>query len=252
MAKLSYLIATKNNGHIISETINSLLCQSNSDWEAIIVDDHGNDNTEEVIISCNDKRLKYFKLNDTHGHGECCARNYAAILANSDVVAIMDSDDICYPERNKITLEHFEKDPGLDVFYGNIDIWEVKNNVIRDRKTPIAPFSLERLKTTSFIPHPTVAMRREVLLENPYNPYFRIASDYELMSRLAIMGKKFSYTEEKILKYRLGQQNASAGSEIKQSITKKYDLLVKMLRGWSEYDCEILFQIEQLEKDAGY
>jgi glycosyltransferase involved in cell wall biosynthesis len=252
MARLSYLIATKNNGHIISETIESFLSQSDSDWEAVIVDDHGNDNTEEVINNYGDGRLKYFRLSDTHGHGECCARNYATILASSEVVAIMDSDDICYPNRNKITLDYFDKDTELDVFYGNLDIWEEESNIVRDRKNPIAPFSLERLKTSSFIPHPTVAMKRELLLRNPYNAYFRIASDYELMSRLASMGKKFSFTEEKILKYRLGNQNASAGSDLKQKITYNYDLLVKMLRGWADYDSEILSKIEKLEKEAGY
>jgi len=246
MPKISYLIATKNRAKLIGETLQSLVDQSEKDWEAIIIDDHGNDNTSEVIEKFADKRMKYYRLTDPHGHGASCARNFAAIRASAPIVAIIDSDDLCYPERSRATLEAFKKDPKLDVFYGDIDIWEEKKNIVRDRKTPHHPFSVERLLEVNFIPHSTVAMKRQILLDNPYNQFFRIAEDYDLLTRLAVAGKRFSFTSKKLVKYRLGDTNISGGG--KEGITKIYDSLVKMVRRRVPYDKEILDQIAEAER----
>lgn len=247
--KISYLIATKDRADMIAEAIQSMIEQDEKGWEAIIVDDNGSDNTREVVKSFQDNRLKYFKLPKVHGTGESCARNFAALHASAEIVAIMDSDDLVYPNRASLTIKAFEEDPDLDIFYGDIDLWDVGKDEIRDRKTPIAPFSLKRLLETFFIPHPTVAMRRSILLDNPYNQYFRIASDYDLMTRLAKQGYKFAYTTEKILKYRLGNQNVSGGG--KSELTQKYDLLVKMLRGKEKFNPSILQEIKELEEQSG-
>lgn len=242
--KISYLIATKDRADMIADTIKSLIAQDEKTWEAVIVDDNGSDNTREVVESFQDNRLRYFQLPEEHGAGESCARNFAALRANADIVAIMDSDDLVYPNRASATIQAFENDPDLEVFYGAIDLWDVEKNEIRDCKTAISPFSVERLLKLSFIAHPTVAMKREILLDNPYNQYFRIASDYDLLTRFAKQGRKFAYTNEKILRYRLGSQNISGKTEL----TGKYDLLVKMIRGQEEFNPALLDEIDELHQ----
>lgn len=243
--QISYLIATKNRSKIIGETLQSLIDQTISGWEAIVVDDHGNDNTEAVIKKIADKRIKYFRLTDAHGHGSSCARNMAAIYAQAPIVAILDSDDITYPNRTKITIDFFRKNPKLDIFYGDMHIWEQEKGIVRDRLTSISPFSVKRLLEVNFIPHSTVAMRRQVLIDNPYNQFFRLAQDYELLSRLAVDGKKFAFTKEKITKYRMHSDNISAVK--KGELSKKYVSLIKMMRGVVPYDNKILQEIEKLE-----
>jgi len=245
--EISFLIATRNRGRIIGETIDSLIAQENENWEAIIVDDHGSDDTEKIIAGYNDSRLKYFRLPDSHGMGACCARNFAAAEARADIVAIIDSDDIAYPNRVDVTLEAFKKHPSSDVFYAHIDIWEEETGIVRERKLPFTPFDLEKLKKDNFIPHSTVAMKRLVLLNNPYNSFFRLAEDYELTTRLAESGKKFCYSREKILKYRVSREGVSIGVD-KKEILKNYSLLIQMLRGWIKYDYQVIEKINQLEK----
>ncbi|MEK9156445.1 MAG: glycosyltransferase [Patescibacteria group bacterium] len=245
--KVSFIIATKNRAGLIGETIKSLLGQTVKEWEAIIVDDHGTDDTMEVVNQFRDNRLRYFKLIDAHGSGVSCARNFAALHAMADIATIMDSDDLCYPRRIELTLTAFQNDPDLDVFYGDIDIWEEDIGIVRDRKTPALPYSLERLRRTSFIPHPTVAIKRQVLINYPYNQYFRMAEDYELLTRLAVAGKKFGATSKKLVKYRQGKQNTSSAHESRKTLVEKYDSLVKMIRGWLSYDSAILAEIEELE-----
>lgn len=245
--KLSFIIATKNRDFLIKDTINSLLNQVDKNWEAIIIDDHGQDETEKIIRSFSDERLRYFRLLDAHGHGVCCARNFGTLQARADLVAILDSDDLAYPNRVTLTLDAFKNTPDADFFYGNLDVWEEETGIVRDRKTPFSPYSLERMKEMHYISQATVAMKRKVLLENPYNSFFRIAEDYELFSRIAILGKKFIFTDQKITKYRVGKNNASVG-ENKVEITKKYGLLVRMVRGWIPFDGRLLGEIEEMEK----
>jgi len=247
--KISFLIATKDRGDIIRDTIDSLITQKNPSWEAIIVDDHGTDNTEAIINSYEDERLRYYKLSDAHGMGASCARNFASMHANSSIVAILDSDDICYPNRVDVTSETFDKNSNADVFYANFDIWEESSGVIRDRKTPYTEFNLEKLKENNFIPHPTVAMKKEVLQNNPYNSYFKLVEDYELMTRLAVSGKKFISSPEKILKYRISESNISIGKDKKEYL-ENYSQMARKIRGWKieiSDPAQKLYGLEEIE-----
>lgn len=244
---ISFLIATRNRGRVIGETIDSLIGQKNKNWEAVIVDDHGNDDTEKIVATYNDSRLKYFRLPDSHGQGASCARNFAAAEAMAEIVTIIDSDDIAYPNRIDMTLEAFKKDPNGDIFYAHLDILEEETGIVRERKLPFIPFDLERLKKDNFIPHSTVATKKSVLLNNPYNSFFRLVEDYELTTRLAVSGKKFIYSREKILKYRVSQEGVSVGKD-KKEILKNYSLLIRMLRGWIKYNYQVIEKINKLEK----
>lgn len=244
--KISFIIATKNREEVIKDTINSMLDQTIENWEAVIVDDHGNDNTEEIVKSYQDDRLRYFYLPNAHGSGVNCARNFAAMQAKAEIVAILDSDDICYPNRVEITIKSFEKDKNAEVFYGNIDNWDERTGEVRDRAKPFTEFDLEILKEYNFISHPTVAMRKDVLQNNPYNPYFRLVEDYELMTRLAVLGKKFVWSSEKILKYRISANNSSIGDDKKELMTC-YSDLIHMLRGWRDFDYKVISKINDIE-----
>lgn len=247
MSKISFLIATRNRGELICETLESLLKQDISEWEAIIVDDHGSDNTKELIEKYNEKRFRYFCLNDAHGRGASCARNFGIIFADSEIISILDSDDLAYPHRARVTVEAFGKDPELDVFYSSFDMWNQKTGEVFERfRPPVYDFSIEKMKEKNYIPHCTLAIKKDVLLSNPYNQYFKIAEDYEMTSRLACAGKKFFHSKERLTKYRIAGQNISIGAE-KDDLVKSYDMLVKMVRGWVPFDKSLISKIEELE-----
>lgn len=247
--EISFIIATRNKGQVICDTIDSLITQNNKNWEAIIVDDHGDDNAELLIQKYNDPRLRHFRLDDDHGIGVCSARNFAVIQASSNIVAILDSDDIAYPDRIDITLETFKKNKDGDIFYAHLDIWEEESDVIRERELGFVPFDLEKFKQNNFIPHSSVAMKKQILLDHPYNTFFHLVEDYELMTRLACLGKKFIYSPQKILKYRLGKNNITVGKG-KKKLLEDYSLLVHMLRGWVKYDFNVVLNILYFEKKA--
>ena len=89
----SIIIPTYNRAALISDTINSCIGQSYANFEVIVVDDGGSDNTEEVIKNTysNESRIRYFwKENEERG----AARNFGIERAKGDYILFLDSDDL--------------------------------------------------------------------------------------------------------------------------------------------------------------
>ena len=103
---ISIIIPTRNRAHLIEDTLESVLNQSYSHWECIVIDDGSSDNTAEIVSAFNDERIKYFYQD----HGERSkARNYGLSLAKGDFIQFLDSDDILKSNKLKISIENLEK-----------------------------------------------------------------------------------------------------------------------------------------------
>lgn len=89
---ISIITPTYNCAQFIVETIKSVINQTYTNWEMIIVDDASNDNTEEVVKSIKDERIKYIRLKENSG--AATARNIAMENASGKFMAFLDSDDI--------------------------------------------------------------------------------------------------------------------------------------------------------------
>lgn len=89
---ISIITPTYNCAKYIKETINSVINQTYTNWEMIIVDDASNDNTEEIVKAIKDERIKYIRLKKNSG--AATARNIAMENAHGKYMAFLDSDDI--------------------------------------------------------------------------------------------------------------------------------------------------------------
>ena len=89
---VSVIIPTYNRGRLILDSINSVLNQTYKNIELIVVDDCSTDNTEEILKSINDSRIKYVKLEKNSG--ACIARNKGIELSTGEFIAFNDSDDL--------------------------------------------------------------------------------------------------------------------------------------------------------------
>ena len=205
MAKISIVTPTRDRDDLISETIESVIKQTEKDWQLIIVDDHSSaeDETEKVIKSFADKRILYFKLTDENGKGIVAARNFGIMLAKTELVTFLDSDDICYPERIELTLEAFAKE-SPDLTYGDLKRWDPETGEVTDQLPEFQPqkFDFKRFCEVDYILMSTVTTKRSILLEYPFNSFFRRAEDYDLLMRLAKRGYKFHYIDHPLIKYR--------------------------------------------------
>ncbi len=235
MPKISFVMPTKNRGKLISATIQTIIDQEEKDWELIVVDDHSDssDNTEEVISSFKDSRIKFFRIPQKWPGGIAAARNFGSQIASSPLIAPADSDDLYLPNRSKLIYETFMTEK-WDVFYADYDYYYKDTGEYKPRINPIENFNIELLQKFNFIPHPTSAYRTELAYQFPYNSFFVVAEDYDLFSRLATAGKKFYFCKEKVVHYVIHDSNISGGKDLKPT----YDKLVFNNRGWQNLERE--------------
>lgn len=94
---VSIIMPSWNTGKFIGESIQSVLNQTYKNWELIIVDDCSTDNTDEIVASFNDERIRYFR-NDKNS-GAALTRNRALCEARGEWIAFLDSDDLWMPKK---------------------------------------------------------------------------------------------------------------------------------------------------------
>ncbi len=108
---ITIIMATYNRAHFIVETLLSIQKQTFGDWECLIIDDGGTDNTPEVIapILAQDTRFQYMKRPETYLKGLPGCRNYGLDLAQGTFVIFFDDDDVVPPDNLKISLDFLQK-----------------------------------------------------------------------------------------------------------------------------------------------
>lgn len=105
---VSIIMPSYNTGQFIAETIESVLAQSYSDWELIIVDDCSTDGTDEVVGQyLTDTRIRYIK-NEINS-GAAVSRNRALREAKGKWIAFLDSDDLWEPDKLETQIVFMEK-----------------------------------------------------------------------------------------------------------------------------------------------
>lgn len=114
---VSIIMPSYNTGRFIRETIESVLAQSYSNWELIIVDDCSTDNTDYVVASfLTDERIRYIK--NEHNGGAAVSRNRALREAKGKWIAFLDSDDLWEPDKLQKQIS-FMKNNGYHFTYTN-------------------------------------------------------------------------------------------------------------------------------------
>ena len=104
---VSIITPTYNCARFLPETINSVLQQTYTNWEMLIVDDCSTDNTEEIVRSFKDERIKYYR--NEKNSGAAVSRNYALREAKGKWIAFLDSDDLWMPEKLERQIAFMEK-----------------------------------------------------------------------------------------------------------------------------------------------
>src|SRR5690348_10439254 len=116
---VSVIIPCYNYGHLVADTIQSILLQTYADVEVIVIDDGSKDNTEQVVQAMvqKDKRVSYHKFPNT-GLGE--SRNRGLSIAKGDFIQFLDADDLLEKRKFEIQLALFAEHPEADVVYGSV------------------------------------------------------------------------------------------------------------------------------------
>jgi glycosyltransferase involved in cell wall biosynthesis len=106
--KISIVMPAFNAGKYIREAIISVLCQTFTDFELIIINDGSTDNTSDIIASFTDKRV--YEIKNLH-QGVAASLNTGLAHARGKYIARFDADDICHPQRLETQFDFLEQNP---------------------------------------------------------------------------------------------------------------------------------------------
>ena len=165
-AEVSVIMPVFNAGIYLAKSISSILNQTYTDFEFIIINDCSTDNSEEVIKSFTDPRIFYFK--QEKNFGVVAAMNKAISLVNTPLVCIMHADDIAFPTRISKQVAWLSENSKTGAVAGFINfinendeqtgIWKL------DRKT-VKPGNIKRkMLIENCIAHPTLMIRSCICL----------------------------------------------------------------------------------------
>ena len=199
---VTVLMPVYNAEKYLHDSINSILQQTFTAFEFLIIDDGSTDNSIAIIESYADERIRLVKNEKNLGISETL--NKGLRLASCDLVARMDADDICYPHRLQVQHSYMNEHKHIVMVSG----WVRHVNddkICVSTETPEPAVIYYYLTFTSFIYHPTVMYRRESILKiGGYTvPY---SEDFELWWQI-IRHYKFETLPQYVLDYRLSNQS---------------------------------------------
>jgi len=187
---LSVITATHNDGLYIQEAINSILEQTFSDFEYLIVDDASTDATLSILTRFKDKRLSIIHNDQKMGPG--AARNRALEEATGEYVAVMDGDDISHPERFQMQMDYLVTHPNIIYLGTGVRmISKEDGQFIRDEIKPLTDGAARwTLLHKSPIFHPTSIGRRDLINKaGNYAEDLPRCQDVDLMRRISSSGE---------------------------------------------------------------
>ena len=131
---VSVVIPTYNRAEDLQRALQSVVNQTYSNWEAIVVDNNSIDSTDEVVMGFNDRRIKLLKIDN--GGVIAASRNLGIRNSKADYVAFLDSDDWWSPNKLQRCMEIFSK--GADVVYHNLYLAQSKDQLSFPKRTAAA------------------------------------------------------------------------------------------------------------------
>jgi glycosyltransferase involved in cell wall biosynthesis len=199
--KVSVIIPVYNSGRFLEESLGSILNQSFSDFEIIIVDNGSTDNSKEIENKYKkmDKRIYIKKLLKPNVQE---ALNEGLKLAKGKYIARMDADDISLPNRFEIQVDYLDKHPDIFLIGSSAIIINEQGDKLGVFSKYNNPSKIKRrLKKSNCFIHPSIMFRNSK--EFFYRVKFKTSEDYDFYLRMLTSNKKISNLPNFLIKYRI-------------------------------------------------
>jgi len=222
MPYFTVVIPSYNRSHIVGRAIESVLNQSYSDFEIIVVDDGSTDNTKEVVCQYMDSRIHYFFQENS---GVSAARNTGSKLAKGDYLVFLDSDD--YVNDNWLKDFFTELQPNLT------DVVLCRSKITEDFKND----------SSSFLAG-TFAINKNVFYAiGMYDEKLRFGENTELNWRINFNNSRIKTIENSNIIYDLTYSEGGSNSQNKVDffyyVIEKHKEIIQKKRKWAQ----LLYQI---------
>lgn len=212
---LSVIMPAYNSQDYIEEAIQSVVNQTFQDFELIVVDDASTDNTIKIIKKFQRKipgKIQLIKLSENQNCGGDKCANHGIAIAKGKYIARMDADDIADLTRFEKQINFLEKHRNVFLVGSNAYVINKKGEIIGEKNEPLTSKAIYKAYF-GFHPliHPTCMFRAK--LKNGKRFFYEIKhsanNDYYTFFKLICQGYKFVNFEEKLLKYRIHNNNAT-------------------------------------------
>ena len=198
---ISVLMPAFNVEKYIAAAIESILNQTFTNFELIILDDGSSDGTAKIIDSYLDLRMKKVFL--SKNQGLVSARNSLVSMAQGRYVAFLDSDDLADPKRLELQLQYLESND-LDLCGTDHWVLQQKTGKIKRSKQRHSDADIRAMiSVCSPLCNPSVMGRTEVFKKTSYLPGNDGAEDYVMWVNLALEGCKFGNVPNNLITYRV-------------------------------------------------
>ena len=246
----SVIIPTYNHAHLISKCLQSLIDQSCTNWEAIVVNNYSDDNTVEVVESFSDPRIKLINF---HNNGViAAARNEGIRNSKAEWIAFLDSDDWWYPSKLSEVVDKLEDN---DVIFHKLDVHGPSGRSWKSLRGRClsSPIFDDLMVKGNQIPNSSAVIRKEIVEQVGYlsdDPNLFAVEDFDLWLRVSKITEKFFYLNKSLGAYWVGDGNCSNAS--RKSIERMKNLysihLPSVSKGSSQSACAILNYIVTRER----
>jgi len=198
-----------NGEKYFREAIDSILNQTFTDFEFIIINDDSTDNTSKILNSYHDQRIKI--ITNLQNIGLTKSLNIGLQHCHGKYVARLDADDISLPNRLLKQSKFLDENQNIVLIGSLAAIIDSQKKIIETKKKPTDPLVIKfKLLTNNTFLHPSIMFHRKLILQNGgYNEIFRFAQDYDLYSRLSL---KYSLANipEVLIYYRLNPNSITS------------------------------------------
>lgn len=250
---ISVIIPSYNHGKFLEKAIDSVLNQTYSNFELIILDDNSTDNSKKIINSYNDKRIKKYFSDINRGGVETL--NQLIDMANGDYIALLNSDDFWENDKLEKQFQYLENNLDVAVCFTWADFVDEKNKTIYDEKVVLLDlFQKENRSQAEWLKyffdygnclcHPSMMIRKEVYDNvGDYNNLYRQIPDFEMWIRI-IKKYKIHIIQENLTHFRIittGVRNTSYMSE-KNTNAMNYEMFAVRKNFFDGCDNKLIYK----------
>lgn len=206
---ISVIMATYNNAKYISKTVDSILNQSFTDFEFIIINDCSKDNTFKILSRYDDKRIKI--INNKKNLGLYKSLNIGFNNSSGDFIARIDADDIAFPNRLQVQYDYLKCNPSIGLVGCNYYEINSKGDKISDLiKFHHEPIIIKwRMCFENPVPSPVLFKRSIYLTVGGFDERSKVGMDYDFFSKVAKIDK-ISNIQEPIMYWRVHANSISS------------------------------------------
>jgi len=211
---VSVLMPAFNAQKYLREAVDSILNQTYSNFELLILNDGSSDQTQVILDSFSDPRIKL--LQHEKNQGLVCTRNDLVAAARGKYIALLDSDDIALPERLEKQVEFLEEGAAEIIGADHFTLNELNGKLKKSKQRHSNADIHAMMSVCSPLCNPAVMGIASLFQSHPYQSGTDIVEDYSLWQKLALEGVRFANIKVPLIYYRM-HPNQSSQSKIQRN-----------------------------------